>query len=68
MFGKEYTYNGTHRFLQSMGIRPMAPRLPAHTNGLDEGEQYEFKRAARARAQSLYKRASRCREASTRST
>ena len=53
-FGKEYTYNGTHRLLQRMGIRPMAPR-PAHPNGLNEEEQYEFKRASRALAQSLYK-------------
>ena len=53
-FGKEYTYNGTHRLLQRMGIRPMAPR-PIHPNGLSEEEQYEFKRTARAQAQSFYR-------------
>lgn len=53
-FGKEYTYNGTHRLLQRMGIRPMAPR-PVHPKGLSEEEQYECKRAMRAHAQSLFR-------------
>ncbi len=53
-FKREYTYNGTHRLLQRMGIRPMAPR-PVHPDGLGEEEQYEYKRAMRARAQSLHR-------------
>lgn len=53
-FGKEYTYNGTHRLLQRLGIRPMSPR-PANPKGLSEAEQYEYKRAMRAHAQSLFR-------------
>ena len=53
-FGVDYTYNGTHRLLQRLGIRPMAPR-PAHPKGLGEGEQYESKRTMRAHAKSISK-------------